>query len=33
MGGYGKNAFADWLMGSVAREFLEKAEIPILMAV
>ena len=33
MGGYGKNAFTDWLMGSVAREFLEKAEIPILMAV
>ena len=33
MGGYGKNALTDWLMGSVAREFLEKAEIPNLMSV
>ena len=32
MGGYGKNAIANWLLGSTAREILEKAQIPILMA-
>lgn len=32
MGGYGKNALADWLLGSVARQFLEHSKVPILMA-
>ena len=32
MGGYGQSALKDWVLGSVAREFLETANIPILMA-
>jgi nucleotide-binding universal stress UspA family protein len=32
MGGYGQSAIKDWVLGSVAREFLETANIPILMA-
>lgn len=32
MGGYGHSALKDWVLGSVAREFLETSKIPILMA-
>lgn len=32
MGAYGKNALKDWVLGSVARRFLEIADVPILMS-
>jgi nucleotide-binding universal stress UspA family protein len=32
MGGYGQSPLKDWVMGSVAREFLETSDLPILMS-
>ena len=32
MGGYGQSPLKDWVLGSVAREFLETSDLPIIMS-